>query len=42
MTKDQAIQILAQAISQIKLTLQDHQTLQMALKVLSEDTKKVE
>lgn len=42
MTKEQALQVLLQAVSQIKLTLQDHQTLQLALKILSEEPKKVE
>lgn len=36
MTKEQAIQLLDQVVSSMKLTLQEHQTLQQALKVLSE------
>jgi len=41
MTKEQALQVLAQAVSQMKLTLPEHQTLQDALRVLSEKIKLV-
>jgi len=37
MTKEQALQILAQAVAQMKLTLQEHQTLQLALKTISSE-----
>jgi len=39
LTKEQALQILANAVAQMKLTLQEHQMLQQALMVLEADDK---
>jgi hypothetical protein len=39
MTKEQAAQIIDQAIAQMKLSRQDHAMLQKALAVLLEDKK---
>ena len=41
MTKEQARDIVGQATAMLKLTVQEHQTIQTALKVLAEDDKKV-
>jgi hypothetical protein len=39
MTKEQAEQIIKQALSQMKLTLPEHEMLQQALKVLTSNGK---
>jgi hypothetical protein len=39
MTKEQAIQIIVNALSLVKATLAEHQQIQTALKLLLEDKK---